>query len=350
MAEKRKATLVAKATELGFVRLGVARVEPLTEEAKRLRAWLEDGRHADMDWMARTAEVRCDPSHPGMLPDAQSVVILAATYHRRDLEPVGPSPSRVARYARGRDYHNVLRRAGRKLAKVLTVDGDRCRVCVDSAPVFERAWAARAGVGFVGKNCCLIVPGIGSYVFLLALVTTAVLPPDEPIRAGCGRCTACLDACPTAALVAAGELDARKCVAYHTIENRGSIPEPLREGMGAWLFGCDVCQEVCPYNATSNIAEGLAEPYAPHPRHASIDAPALLKMDEPAFEVWASASPLRRSGRKGLARNAAIVLGNTGDKRYLPVLQSAAVSHDEPVVREAAAWAVSRIEAGWGNS
>jgi epoxyqueuosine reductase len=307
-----------------------------------------------MDWMARTAPVRTDPTHPGMLPGALRVVVLAAPYAQAEppvgAEPAPPTgfpPGRVARYARGRDYHNVLGKRLRKLVRVLRVAGYRVRASVDALPVLERAWAQRAGVGFIGKNACLIVPGLGSHVFLAALVTDAPLPVDAPMKERCGSCRLCLDACPTDAFAAERFLDARRCISYLTIEHPGPIDPALRPGMGDWLFGCDVCQDVCPYNRTAPPDPAATAPFAPDPACFDREAVDLLTAPadprSPAWR-WTEGSPLRRAGPERLARNAAIVLGNRGEgKRHLPVLERAAGHHPSATVREAADWAIRRL-------
>jgi epoxyqueuosine reductase len=337
-----KARLSSRASELGFQRLGVASAEPLGVEAERLRDWLHAGRHGEMGYMAETAEVRANPRHSGMLPSARSIVIMATAYARSE-PPAGPAPGRVARYAQGRDYHNILLKRVRKLAAMLRTEGHLARVGVDSMPLYERAWAQRAGLGFIGKNCCLIVPGLGSHVLLSTLVTSAVLEPDAPIKERCGECRACLDVCPTRAFVGPRELDARRCISYLTIEQRGSIPRELREGMGSWLFGCDACQDVCPFNRTRPRPEAETTPFATHARFHEHDASALLTMDEAQFVAYADGSPIKRPGRVGMARNAAVVLGNVGERRHLHVLESAAREHDSPLVRETADWAAREI-------
>ncbi len=295
-----------------------------------------------MRWMADTLDVRLDPTQAGMLPGARSVLALAAPYARTD-GPEGPSPGVVARYARGRDYHNVLGKRARKLAQLLRDEGHAARVSVDSVPVLERAWAQRAGLGFVGKNCCLIIPGLGSHVLLAAVVTDAELPADEPMTERCGSCRLCLDACPTEAFVAPRELDARRCISYLTIEHRGAIDELLRAPMGRHLFGCDDCQDVCPFNRTAPPPDATTAPFAPAPR-LSLEAVELLRMDDEAYIAWSTGSPLRRPGAERMARNAAIVLGNTRERRHLPVLREAASRHPSEVVRDAAGWAAARIE------
>lgn len=333
--------LKAEARRLGFSHVGAARAEALDPEGDQLRAFVAAQKHGQMGWLADTAEVRADPRHPGMVPGALSVFVVAAPYARAD-GSVGPPPARVARYARGRDYHNVLRKPLRTLEKWLRVRGHNARHSVDSRPVLERAWAERAGVGFIGKNCCLIVPGLGSHVFLGCVVTTAALVPDAPMSRRCGRCMLCLDACPTRAFQAPRQLDARACISYLTIEHRGEIPERHRAPMGDWIFGCDVCQDVCPYNRTSLPPTERTAPYA---SDARLDTPteALLSMDEEAFATWATGSPMKRTGRERMARNAALVLGNRGDRRHLPVLR-AATTHDDAATRDAVRWAVARIE------
>jgi epoxyqueuosine reductase len=335
------ARIKAEAEAVGFARVGVAQAGALEEEGMHLDAWLAAGRHGQMSWMATTAAVRKDPRDPNMLENAKSVIVMAAPYVRRNAYE-GPPPARIAKYAVGRDYHNVLTKKGRKVARVLQEAGFIARVAVDSKPVFERAWAERAGVGFVGKNCCLIVPGVGSHAFLACVVTTAPLSPDEPMIRRCGSCTLCLDACPTRAFSGPRSLDARKCISYLTIEHRGAIPAAHRKALGPWAFGCDVCQDVCPYNQTSGAADGSLDAFEPGDRWTGVDAAGLLQMTEDRFHAWAEGSPVKRAQHEGLARNMALVLGNRGEEIHLPVLDEARRNHPSEVVREAAEWA--RIE------
>ena len=206
-----------------------------------------------------------------------------------------------------------------------------------------------AGVGFVGKNCCLIVPGIGSHVFLVCLVTTARLVADGPIARRCGSCTLCLEACPTRAFVEPRALDARRCISYLTIEHRGPVPLEHREDIGEWLFGCDVCQDVCPYNQAAGSTERSIDAFAPGDRWTGVEAADFLGMDDEAFRRWAEGSPLKRAKREGLARNAAIVLGNRGDAVHLRVLDDARREHPSPAVREAADWGAARLRRRLGH-
>ena len=293
------ARVKAEAEAVGFARAGIAEARELTEEGARLDDWLAAGRHGQMSWMAKTASVRKDPRDPNMLEHAKSVIVMVAPYVRRNGYE-GPPPARIAKYAVGRDYHNVLTKKARKVARVLQEAGFVARVAVDSKPVFERAWAERAGVGFVGKNCCLIVPGIGSHAFLACVVTTASLNPDEPMSRRCGSCTLCLDACPTRAFSGPRSLDARRCISYLTIEHRGAIPAEHRQALGPWAFGCDACQDVCPYNQTSGATEGSLDAFEPGDRWAGVDAARILQMTEDGFRAWAEGSPLKRAQHEGL--------------------------------------------------
>jgi epoxyqueuosine reductase len=218
----------------------------------------------------------------------------------------------------------------------------------DDAPVLERAWAARSGLGFVGKNGMLIVPGVGSMVLLGEVVTTLRLETGAAMVERCGACTRCLDACPTGAFPSPFVLDARRCISYLTIEKRGAIPVELREGVGTHLFGCDDCQTVCPFNAGSGPRSPLAhddgDPFVPLEKWSRTRLEDMLSVDEEGYGALAEGSPLKRAGRCGLARNAAIVLGNRGDRSALPALRTAAAGHDDADVREAASWACARLE------
>jgi len=329
----------------GFARVGIARTERLEPEAAALQLWLDAGHQGQMTYMQETAAVRADPRHPGMLASARSAIVVAAALPPVVDRGVALSPGRVARYALGRDYHDVLRRKLRPLSRHLRAHGHAARDVVDRMPVLERALAQRAGVGFVGKNCCVIVPGLGSHVMLGVVLTSAELPADEPMRERCGECRACLDGCPTRAFVAPRSLDARRCLSYLTIEHDGAIDEALRPGLGEWIFGCDACQDVCPWNHASARDPGMIALGRERAWH-TLDAEAVLRLDEAGFVAATQGSPLRRAGREGLARNAALVLGNRGGRTSLPVLREVAAAHASPVVREAAGWAIERIEGG----
>ncbi|MEM9864178.1 MAG: tRNA epoxyqueuosine(34) reductase QueG [Myxococcota bacterium] len=335
------AALRAQAESLGFLAYGVAEAGRLDPEGRQLEAFVAGGRHGQMGWLADTAEVRADPRHPGMLEGALRVVVLAAPY-AREREAVGPSPGRIARYARGRDYHNVLSKRLRKMERALREAGYETRHSVDSRPVFERAWAERAGVGFIGKNACLIVPGLGSHVFLACLVTRAPLPLTQPMERRCGDCRLCLDACPTKAFVGPRQLDARRCISYLTIEHQGVIDDELKAGMQDWVLGCDVCQDICPYNRGSLPKASATDAYAAEDRW-SVDGAYVFGLDEEGYAEWTRGSPMRRPGQKRMARNLAIAFANAGERRRLPLLQGAAEDED-PGLRDAARWAIERLE------
>ena len=337
------------ARALGFDRIGVARVEPLERESEALHAWLAEGHHASMAWMERNVEVRAQIDHEMLHPEAKSVIVLAVSVARPGEGNIGPAPGVVARYARGRDYHNVMGKRAQKLAAMLRDEGFTARATVDTAPVLERAWAERAGLGFVGKNTMLIIPGLGSHVMLACVVTNAVLPHDEAIGERCGSCTRCLDRCPTNAFPKERVLDSRRCVSYLTIEHEGPIEESLREGIGHWFLGCDVCQDVCPFNQTKHVATGMADALAPHPRW-NTSAEQILQMSEGNFDTFSVGSPVRRPGHESALRNAAIVLGNAGNKKHLRVLHETAQSHQNEVIREASAWAYAQLRARLGDS
>ena len=348
-----------EALALGFDAVAFAPVdtgEGIAGDFARYEAFVAAGRHGEMGWLARHGEVRARLDGPGILEGAKSVVCVARRYQRPPEEEAKDSPmaKSIARYARGRDYHGFMRARIRRLAAFVRRLGSperpvEARPLCDWEPVLERAWAARSGLGFIGKNGMLIVPGVGSMVLLGEVVTTLDLAPVDPARLAdrCGSCTRCLDACPTSAFAAPYVLDPRRCVSYLTIEHHSPVPADLREGVGGHLFGCDVCQTVCPFNAgvgaRSALPEDDGDPFAPLDRWATTRLEDLLSLDAAGWLALSEGTPLKRVGRAGLARNAAIVLGNRRDRGALPALEQAARSHDDATVREAAAWAADRL-------
>jgi epoxyqueuosine reductase len=339
------AALRAAAVGLGFSRVGIApAVPPPHHEA--FQRWLSAGRAGVMqEWLTRHEPLRRDPGN--LLAGARSVIVLATDYPAEPAAAAVPGQGRVARYARGDDYHDLLRARANALGAWLEdrVPGCRTRGVVDSAPLAERDYGLLAGLGWIGKNTMLIDPRAGSYFFLTALLTDLDLPVDTPLEVDhCGTCTACLDACPTDAFVEPRVLDATRCISTLTIEDHGPVPHHLRSGIGDWVFGCDVCQEVCPWN---RHAPGSTEPaFQPRGGAATLDLAELLGLDEVAFRRRFKGSPLHRAKRHGLARSAAIALGNRPDPAAFPALV-AALADAESIVREAAAWALERwIEAG----
>ena len=351
----------AAARTLAFDAVGFARADVrLEQDAARYDAFIAAGMHGEMGWLADNPELRAAIDGEGILPGARSVICVARRYQRPPKEEAGADAggvtSTIARYARGRDYHKFLRKRLRRLATFVrslgAPDGPlpyevHARPMLDDVPVLERAWAARAGLGFVGKNGMVIVPGSGSMVLLGEVVTTLELEPDVAMNERCGTCTRCLDACPTQAFAAPFVLDARRCISYLTIEQEGPIDPALRPGVGEHLFGCDDCQTVCPFNAAAgakapaNRVDG--DPFAPLERWSRVATEELLSIDDARWDALTEGSPLRRVGRPGIARNAAIALGNRGDPSALPALERAATSHDDAIVREAAAWAIERV-------
>ncbi|QQR89148.1 MAG: tRNA epoxyqueuosine(34) reductase QueG [Myxococcales bacterium] len=346
-----KEQLSEQALALGFVAMGVARAQALGVEAERLRQWLADGYAADMDYMKRTSDVRENPLHQGMLPTAKSIVVLARPYRKNADASFAFGPAKVAQYAQGRDYHNALRAPLRQLASCLEQAGYKTRIALDTMPVFERAWAERAGVGFVGKNCCLIVPGVGSHVFLAALVSEAPLPPDAPCAQGCGECRLCLEHCPTRAFEAPGKLDARRCIAYLTIENRGTIPEPLRKGVGSWLFGCDACQDICPYNRGKHKTVDYSTPQDRQikNRMREVALEDWLSMDSSQFEALTAGTPFKRPTQIGMARNVLVVLGNRGEQKHIKLLKHILRTHPSEILRNHAKWALKQLVSRFGS-
>jgi epoxyqueuosine reductase len=330
----------SRGAELGLGGVGIAGLDP-SDHAGFLKEWLAAGRAGEMGWMARTAEVRADPRR--RFPWARIAVVAAVPYlpYRGGRHGQEGLVAHVARYAAGRDYHRVLGERLRALASFIEAEapGARTRPYVDTGPVLERALAVRAGLGWFGKNTNLIGPRGDSWILLGQILTDLDLPPDDPVADRCGTCTACIDACPTAAIMDPYVVDSNRCISYLTIEVRGRIPPGRRADFGDWVFGCDVCQEVCPWNR--KVEPSRDAPFLPGPHLADRSLEDLVRLDEPAFRQRFSETPLERPRRRGLVRNALIVAANTGDG---PALQAAAgrLDDDDPVVRATAAWAVGR--------
>ncbi|HYG65795.1 MAG TPA: tRNA epoxyqueuosine(34) reductase QueG [Thermoanaerobaculia bacterium] len=343
--------LKAWALEAGFDRAGVATLEPL-EHGPSLLRWLERGDQADMSWMERRVEARLDPGqvHPG----ARSVLFVALQYHplskedgTEEAEPDGDLWPRVARYARGKDYHEVMGARLKALAARVREAFPGCdtRPYVDTGPVLERELAARAGMGAVGKNTLLLHPEGGSWFLLGELFLTLDLAPDVPLADMCGSCTRCLEACPTGALAEPYRLDSRRCISYWTIEHRGSLPPEAREMVGEWVFGCDLCQEACPWNT---LPEGSTHPELElPPERGELDLARLLLLGRDEYVERFRGNPMKRPKLEGLQRNAAVAMGNRGSARYVPALRQA-LEEGTPLVQEHAAWALERI-GGAGN-
>jgi epoxyqueuosine reductase len=333
------ARLKAEAQRLGF---GLSGIAPATEADgfERLHEWLERGYAGEMAYMQRHEEARRHPR--SILEAVRSIIMVGMEYAERNSKPVDSAMGKVARYAQGPDYHDLLWDKLDRLLAWLKVEVPECngRGVVDSAPLLERDFARRAGLGWFGKNTMLIDKHTGSFFFLGALLVDIDLEPDAPHTAShCGTCTACLDACPTEAFTAPGWLDARRCISYLTIELRSPIPEELRPKMDNWLFGCDICQDVCPWNRKVGRT---AAPFDHRQDLESLDPLELLKLDDKEFSRRFRGTAIARTKRRGLLRNAAIVLGNRGDRAAIPALEQV-LTDEEPLIREAAAWAIAAI-------
>lgn len=292
----------ALALELGFDLVAIGSVDP-PEHGQAFTRWVEAGYAGDMRYLERRRDERLDPQR--VLPGARSVVSVALNYYQG--EPADPSWQPVARYAWGRDYHDVITpRLERLAAHLAEASGARSKAYVDTGPVLERDLAARAGLGWIGKNSMLLHPDLGSWFFIGVLLTTAALDHDEPLPDRCGSCRACLDACPTEAFVAPYVLDARRCISYLTIEHRGEIDPALHRDMGQWQFGCDLCQSACPWNRKSPVTrEASLHPKRPYP-----GAEAVARMDEGQFRERFAGTALLRPKASGMRRNAVIALAN----------------------------------------
>lgn len=327
--------------ELGFVSVGFASAEAFGRGQKALDAWLAAGQYGEMGYMAKH-RLRHDPKF--LLPSARTIVSVALPYARN--QPTAePGLGLLARYARGGDYHAVIKGKLAQLQERITRLVGRtvlARSCVDSAPLLEREAATRAGVGFIGKSTLCIVPSAGSYLLLGELLIDIDISPDSPLTPKCGQCTACLDACPTKAFTKPYVLDARRCISYLTIELRGPIPRELRRPMGNLVFGCDSCQEVCPYNASPK-----PRPYAPElaPKGTLERLPLtdLLRLRSGEYRRLVRGTAFSRTTRHQLARNAAIAVGNSRNRESVPVLEWAAKAHSNAMVRGHGAWALGQI-------
>lgn len=306
----------AAARALGFEQVGICSASP-PESFAAYRRWLDRGHAGTMDYLRRSVALRSDPAR--LLPGARSVVAVGLNYHRK-VPPLEGRP-RIAAYALGRDYHRVLRGRLRALCRTLAWRSGEFRICVDSAPILEREYAQRAGLGWFGKNTCLIDSHRGSWFFIGLVLTTHALEPDVPAVGGCGSCRLCIDACPTGAIVYEDEtwqVDSRKCISYLTIEHRGEIDAEHQDRIGEWTFGCDICQEVCPFNQPRPHQPLRAQPTEVEDFRQDRAWPPLEELAEIDWERWdviTKGSAVRRAGLEGLRRNARINLRNRDHRR-----------------------------------
>lgn len=344
----------AKAQELGFDLVGITSAEP-SAFAEEYREWIAQGHAGEMDYLTRNLHRRLDPRE--LLPDARSILVVGMNYYTDDDDMrEGDSERAVfARYARGDDYHDVMTERLRLLLDFLKAEagaGTEGRVYVDTGPLLEREVARRAGLGWFGKNTMLINTRRGSYFFLGEIVTNVALATDTPAVGGCGTCTRCLDACPTGAIIAPYQLDARRCLSYLTIELKGAIPEELRPAIatsGNRIYGCDICQEVCPFNRPASAARyptlAPTEEPAFQPRKVTVNSKVtdLLSMTDEDFRAAFKNSPVKRAKRRGLLRNAATALSASNDPEVEQRLEQAAKNDPEPLVREHIEWALKQM-------
>lgn len=338
-------TLAETATDLGFVLVGFARLRRLKEREDFYSGWLDKGGHATMAYLAREPERRFDPRR--LDARYKSVVSLGYPYappalpeNSRTIDWRAELRGRIAAYALGPDYHDYVLKRARTIADVITKDrpGAIARAYVDTGPVFEREWATEARLGWFGKNTMLLNRDHGSYFFLAEIFTDVEFEPSaEPYREHCGTCRRCIDLCPTGALAEGYVMHSDLCISYQTIENRGAIPRELRSKLGNWIFGCDVCNEVCPWNGDAASSDAnAARDLMPH-------LPGLLALDDQAFSARFTRSAVKRAKRRGLLRNVAVALGNTRNPDATPALVRALESEAEPLVRSHAAWALGQI-------
>ena len=298
-----------EATRLGFDACGVSKAERLDDEARRLEQWLLDGRQASMGWMERNFEKRIDPRE--LVEGAKSVVSVLHNYYQPVEHGEAPDVGKISRYAWGDDYHDVMKEKLYRLYNWLDehTGGIGGRVFVDSAPVLDKAWAQRSGLGWMGKHSNLISRELGSYFFIGEMIIDVPLAPDGPLPDYCGSCTRCIDACPTDAIYQPYAVDANRCISYLTIEHRGdSLPEPLKPQVGNWIFGCDICQDVCPWN---KFKRPTSEPrYLPRPGVTDTELREWVELDLEAFRKRFRKNPVKRAKFEGFARNVRVALKN----------------------------------------
>ncbi|MCB5174084.1 tRNA epoxyqueuosine(34) reductase QueG [Microvirga lenta] len=340
--EALKRALAERAQALGFDIVRIARPDAIPLAAGRLQAWLAEGHHGSMEWMAETAERRADPRT--LWPEVRSIVLLGLNYGPTE-DPLAALAMKdrasISVYARNRDYHEVIKGKLKEAAGFLASRaGSDVKVFVDTAPVMEKPLAAAAGLGWQGKHTVVVSREFGNWLFLGAIFTTAELPADDPERDHCGSCRRCLDICPTNAFPAPYQLDARRCVSYLTIEHKGHIPEELRPGIGNRVFGCDDCLAVCPWNKFAQA--GREARLVQREDLAALPLAELARLDDPAFRTRFSGTPIKRTGRDRFVRNVLIAIGNSGD---VALAEEAVRLLDDPspLVRGMAVWAIGRL-------
>jgi epoxyqueuosine reductase len=326
-----KAALTEAAKEIGIAEIKVAPVDPPLRR-QYFEKWIGEGKHGEMAWMERNNERRLNPGN--VLPEARSIVCVALDYW----QPLPERRGTISRYALGKDYHKVLLKKLKQLCTAMQGWGGAQKPYVDTGPVLEKPVAAAAGIGWQGKHTILIRRRGGTFFFIGVILTTLDLPEDAPVEDKCGMCTKCIDVCPTQAIVGPYKLDARRCIAYLTIEHSGAIPMEFREAIGDHLFGCDDCQDVCPWNRYAQTTQEQKFQARPMP-----DPRELLEWDDEQFHNAFAGTPIRRTGLRLMQRNSLVVLGNIGEAADRPVLEKVARGSDE-MLAEHALWALDRLE------
>ena len=345
-----KLRLLDLAKEIGFDSCRVTHSSP-PAHAEEFGEWLRNGAHGEMDYMARGEDKRRDPQV--ILPGIKSIIVLAMNYFHSEpewrLTDAGKNPvrGRIARYAWGNDYHDVIVAKLKKIDSFLREFGGQQRCYVDTGAILERDYAATAGLGWHGKSTMLIDEKLGTWFFLAEILTTIELPADEPVRERCGSCERCIRACPTGAITAPHKLDARRCISYLTIELKNSIPLELRPLIGDRIFGCDDCLDACPWNRFANVSRETA--FAARESTARFSLRDYLALNEADFRNLFRNSPIKRIKRRGFLRNVCVALGNIGTSEDLPALREASCD-PEPLIAEHAAWAIERIQSRLGTS
>ena len=334
------------AYSLGFDLVGITTADDLPEEEKFMHTWLAKGYAGKMEYLHRHAPKKAHPK--ASLPEAKSVIVLGVNYYSEDPpETKNPLRGKISRYARGADYHDLIQEKVKKLETFIqekTNSKTLYRHYVDTGPLFEKALAQRAGLGFIGKNTLLLTKGFGSWIFLAELLLDRELDYDLPATGSCGECRLCVDACPTNALNGDYTMDGSLCIAYHTIELKEEIPDAIRPKIGNLLFGCDICQEVCPYTRRAKPSS-FQEKSDSILKSGSLDILELLKIrSDEEFKEKFKNTPLLRSKRQGLLRNAAVVAGNSQQAKAIPLLKETAQSDPAPLVRSHATWALQQVK------
>ena len=344
-----KAQLISFARQIGFDSCRIAACDMPTH-ASEFREWLRQGAHGEMNYMQRGEEKRCDPQK--VLSDAKSIVVVALNYFQGEGNRRSPASAKlrrgrqtaatgtIARYAWGDDYHDVIEAKLDKIDQFLRGFGGQQKCYVDTGPILERDHAAQAGIGWHGKNTMLIDEQLGTWFFLAEILTTLELPADQPVEDRCGTCERCIKACPTGAITAPHQLDARRCISYLTIELKGSIPLELRPLIGDRIFGCDDCLDVCPWNRFAQVSHETA--FSARESTTGMSLREYLRLSDAEFRQLFKNSPIKRIKHRGFLRNVCVALGNAGDVSDLPALKRAAAD-PEPLIAEHAAWAIQQI-------